>query len=1318
MAVAVILSCILVVACQPTVPSPTPVPPVPNAGKNGSPGTVPSETAIAATAVAVGALAATGATSGVAPSGAILTPAPTPVGVSGTPTVVNTPIPSQTPVPIQPIQVAAQPPGSTPVPIILQDQPGEGTTAQPPEGGAVIAQPSLLGAGPSQQSLDPNTGTWTNVTPSNANITDSLSCGNFGTQTVGRDPQRQSDFYINYNCQGIWKSTDYGATWTGPINTGANGATVGGGAGGITVANGGPGNPPIIYSMMIRGSGLGFWRSLDGGVNWANYNISVATGGRQDWYPVAVDPYDPQHIIAAAHEFNQIIESSNGGQTWTNVPMNSGMNQSGGTAALFFIDRGNALATSDTFLYYAQGTGGSIGTWRTTNGGTSWTKVSNNEHPHGNAQIYQPDGNGVVFMSGIYAAGGWGVLRSTDYGATWANVGISGAQSTTWGTPNRVYSQYSWACGFCNVSPSQESAPAPSITGWANDSTPAGMTMGSAQVAVGYNGEQYIFVGANWTAGTWRYAEPVGVAPTATPTPTPGGPTNTPTTTPTLTPTPTNTVPPTATPTSLPTGTSVANLTVLGNKIVNGSGQQVHLVGVNKAGTEYMCLGSNLVFDGPSDTSSVNILKTWSINFVRLPINEQCWLGVNSLPQQYTATAYRTAIVNYVNLLTSQNIAVIIDLQWSAPGTQQANGLQPMPNLDHSVDFWTSAANTFKDNGSVVFDLYNEPFPMDNNDTTAAWQCLRDGCTLNTQQGTPYTAVGMQTLLNTIRATGATNVIMSPGVQFTNSLTQWLSFKPTDPLGRLAAAWHSYATQVCNTLSCWTTNVEPVLNAVPVVVGEIGQNDCQGTYIQQLMDWLDARSGNYLAWAWNTYDCNSFPSVISNYDGTPTSYGVVFRNHLLGLAGVPTPTPPPLVPFTTTFPFGIAVGQTGTYTATDGTVYYGDDVARTGMIIDKQYFTPYTTGNTITGTSDPTLYQTGRQGVYGNWTFAVPNGTYRVTWGVAPTNNYPTAINAGEFGQDETLMGQVVESCAFTSHSGPSGGCPPNQVLPVPSVNAVNTTVHQIDVFNQALFIQSAASFGGGRLTMLNTLKIEQIGGGTTPTATPTPTNTPTPTVTPTPQPVFTEGMETGALANPPWSSITQIGSGSFSRTTSSNAGTYAMQFSRTSASSSRAGVVASHTYSAQPTQYARACVAADQIPTSTLSRVAHVLGLGDPSSTTQTLAYFSIHNTNQLEATYRRRDGTFASQDVLTISSNAYRCYEIQINTSGSSPIITFRSTTAGSPFNVTATDTSTGTFTPPDTLRIGVWVDQGDPAYPGTAQVRTDDVILSNATLPTSVP
>lgn len=348
-------------------------------------------------------------------------------------------------------------------------------------------------------------GTWTDVTPGGVDLVNALSCDNFGSITMVADPARPSDLYTQFHCQGVWKSVDYGRTWTGPINTGRGGAGVSG-AGGLAIARGPDGKPPILYSAGIRGTGLGFWKSTDGGVSWTNYRVTP-TGDRQNFYPPVVNPHDPDHLLMAAHHLSLTVQSVDGGRSWSEVPMADGMKQGGGTGFIFFIDTGSAETTKETWIWTAEGSGGKIGTWRTSDRGRTWTQVDTNEHPHGQMQIYQPDNRGVVFMPAFYSSLGAGVLRSTDYGKTWTRVGIATNQATVFGTPNRVYAMYAWACGGCKLDPALQSAPQPGISGWTRMTTPPEMAIGPAQAATVFDGTSYIILTANWRSGIWRFVE-------------------------------------------------------------------------------------------------------------------------------------------------------------------------------------------------------------------------------------------------------------------------------------------------------------------------------------------------------------------------------------------------------------------------------------------------------------------------------------------------------------------------------------------------------------------------------------------------------------------------------------------------------------------------------------------------------------------------------------------------------------------------------------------------------------------------------------------
>ena len=120
--------------------------------------------------------------------------------------------------------------------------------------------------------------------------------------------------------------------------------------------------------------------------------------------------------------------------------------------------------------------------------------------------------------------------------------------------------------------------------------------------------------------------------------------------------------------------------------------------------------------------------KAWKANAVRITMNEDCWLGINGVKSQYSGQNYINALESYVNMFTSQGFVVLLDLHWTAPGSQPATKQLPMPDRDHTIDFWKSVAQKFSGNDKVIFELFNEPFPDNGNwDSENGWKCWRDG---------------------------------------------------------------------------------------------------------------------------------------------------------------------------------------------------------------------------------------------------------------------------------------------------------------------------------------------------------------------------------------------------------------------------------------------------------------------------------------------------------------------------------------------------------------------------------------------------------------
>lgn len=349
------------------------------------------------------------------------------------------------------------------------------------------------------------------------------------------------------------------------------------------------------------------------------------------------------------------------------------------------------------------------------------------------------------------------------------------------------------------------------------------------------------------------------------------------------------------------TGGAVQGLRVRGHQIANSSGQAVRLLGFNNSGAEYACEQGWGIFDAPGGEMTegiVTAMAAWTgANAVRVPVNEQCWLGLPGVKSAYAGARYQQAIERYVSSLNDHGFAVVLDLARTAPGTERSANQEPMPD-GHSLAFWRSAARAFRDNTSVVFDLFNEPFPDNDADTAAAWSCWRDGGCMQTSQngGLRYRAVGMQQLTDAVRAAGASNVVIAEGIQYAQAVDQWLALEPHDPDGNLVASVHLYSWNQCNSPPCYNGTMRQVAAQVPLLIGEVGpdltvpwspglntscpRSDVGSTgFDSALLSWARQHQVSWMAWSWNPW--GNCWSLVQSFDGHPTTpYGALIKSAL------------------------------------------------------------------------------------------------------------------------------------------------------------------------------------------------------------------------------------------------------------------------------------------------------------------------------------------------------------------------------------------------------------------------------------------------------
>jgi endoglucanase len=338
--------------------------------------------------------------------------------------------------------------------------------------------------------------------------------------------------------------------------------------------------------------------------------------------------------------------------------------------------------------------------------------------------------------------------------------------------------------------------------------------------------------------------------------------------------------PPPPPPAGPPPPPSFSGLHVSGNKLLNSAGQAIHLHGINRSGTEYSCIQGYGIFDGPNDDASIAAIASWHSNIVHIGLNEDCILGINGVDPAYAGANYMNEIVAFVNRLHAHNLFAEVSLMWAAPGSQEADDHPPILDQDHAPAAWTAIANGFKTDPNTILGLQSEPHDI-------GWACWKNGgasCSVG------YAAFGMQAALDTIRATGASNVVTASGIDYANNLQQWLTNRPSDPLNQLMAEQHVYGGNTCYTPACLNTTTAPVAAVVPVIFGEFGEtyddSSCGSTNTAATVDWADAHGVNYEAWVWD--DWGSCGALISDYDGTPANpFGTWVRDHYIATFPAP-----------------------------------------------------------------------------------------------------------------------------------------------------------------------------------------------------------------------------------------------------------------------------------------------------------------------------------------------------------------------------------------------------------------------------------------------
>lgn len=244
-------------------------------------------------------------------------------------------------------------------------------------------------------------------------------------------PSQPNVFYVGVNNGGVWKTDDFGRTWTPIFDKNSTGSI-----GDVAVS---PSDPRIIY--VGTGEGLhrpdlavgdGMFKSADGGKTWTHIGLDdVQQIGR-----VIVHPTNPDIVFAAGlghpyghNETRGVFRSQDGGKSWQKVLY---INSHTGCIQVEFDPTDPNVLFADMWEHqegpWENGSfsGPNSGMHKSTDGGSTWKKIDKGlptaEQGLGRIGVAIAPSNSKRMYATVDSRQNGGIYRSDDAGESWSLV--------------------------------------------------------------------------------------------------------------------------------------------------------------------------------------------------------------------------------------------------------------------------------------------------------------------------------------------------------------------------------------------------------------------------------------------------------------------------------------------------------------------------------------------------------------------------------------------------------------------------------------------------------------------------------------------------------------------------------------------------------------------------------------------------------------------------------------------------------------------------------------------------------------------------------
>jgi photosystem II stability/assembly factor-like uncharacterized protein len=283
------------------------------------------------------------------------------------------------------------------------------------------------------QSIDPNMYSalsWRNIGPFRGGRIAAVS-GAIG---------QPGTYYAGMPMGGVWKTTSAGVTWYPIFDSVKSSSSVGA----VEVA---PSDPNVIYvgmGDMVAGGGIcegdGIYKSTDAGATWTHMGLEFS----KQIPSILVDPRNPDIVMAcvqgnrfAKTEDRGVYRSTDGGKTWTKTLYVD--DQTGAQKIAWAFDNPSVMLATTVRHYSTPGGGGRGGgggfgggagapgvvsstkLFKSTDEGVTWKEVTGGGLPDLSGRTCVAVANGTNSQR-MFLVQNSGLYRSNDGGATWAQT--------------------------------------------------------------------------------------------------------------------------------------------------------------------------------------------------------------------------------------------------------------------------------------------------------------------------------------------------------------------------------------------------------------------------------------------------------------------------------------------------------------------------------------------------------------------------------------------------------------------------------------------------------------------------------------------------------------------------------------------------------------------------------------------------------------------------------------------------------------------------------------------------------------------------------